>query len=112
MELREKCKECFVEWFYVNDGIKNSMAQFSGLNLYAFCQLPFSMRYGIYLDFFEDHELFATKTHKGYGQNGQTFHIEVKDFCSEGEYSAMSTQEDYKRLEIDMLTELFNDRKL
>ena len=53
MKLTGKCKELFTEWFYVNDGIKQSMSQFSDLTLYAFTQSPDSMQYGVYVDFFD-----------------------------------------------------------
>lgn len=57
MELTGRCKEVFGKWFYINNGITQSMAQFSDLTLYAFLQLPFSMQYGVYIDFFDSVEL-------------------------------------------------------
>ena len=60
MKLTGKCKEDFEKWFYINDGIKQSMAQFSDLTLYAFLQLPQSMQYGVYVDFFDSVDIYIT----------------------------------------------------
>ncbi len=58
MILTDKCKEDFKEWFYINDGIKKSMRQFSDLTLTAFDSLPKPMQYGVYVDFFDSIGIF------------------------------------------------------
>ena len=49
MILTGKCKEDFKKWFY--DSLEKQTA--CNVSLQDFEKLPFSMRYGVYVDFFD-----------------------------------------------------------
>ena len=78
MKLTKKSKEAFEKWFYDNNNIKQSLRQFSDLTLTAFCNLPLSMQFGVYVDFFESVGLDVEAIRRAY-KRGEDYEWSVLD---------------------------------
>ena len=107
MKLTEKCKIDFEKWFCLNDNVNedyyvDSATKFIEYRCIHFTELPPSMKYGVYVDFFDT----ITKTNSNWTMGEEI----VYDVYYNFEYEGMSIKEAREQA-ILKANEIYNERE-
>lgn len=111
--LTVKCKEDFVKWFGEDDDYNMDLeSNLSGYNpVTGFKDLPFSMQFGVYVDFFDSVGIEISITPKGSEWDFNITDGRLKGHLLFSEYDFSSTRHEARQKAIDKANEIYNQNQ-
>ena len=103
MELTGQCKEAFEKWF------KEEHVKWMSSTHYFYNALSSSMKYGVYVDFFEANNIFIWVEHN---EIARLWHywISTKPMSNDINCQSIYTLHEARTAAIEKANELFNER--
>lgn len=108
MKLTGKCKQDFVQWFIYNPYNPISLE----FNYNEFIKLPFSMQYGVYVDFFDEHGTYCEIICMAEGWQSELWLRESHRVQMDwSEHLDKSTRNEARQKAIEKANEIYNQLK-
>lgn len=114
MELTGKAKEEFEKWLFtkINRNIFTAKDYGSISIVDVWKQIPNSMQWGVYVDFFDSEEIFISIDFRGYGSKGFVYDTTILNFFDgDNEISLMRlSKHEAREAAIKKAVEIYNNR--